>query len=63
MAVRFLWPLPKRVYRSPNLGVYAAKNGAPVGNLQRIVKADGTELRAGGSGAAPASAGSGSAKP
>jgi hypothetical protein len=42
--------------------VYAAKNGAPVGNLQRIVKADGTELRAGG-GAAPASGGSGSAKP
>jgi hypothetical protein len=30
--------------------VYAAKNGAPVGNLQRVVKADGTELRAGGGG-------------
>ena len=32
--------------------VFAAKNGAPVGNLQRIVKADGTELRAGGGGGA-----------
>jgi hypothetical protein len=32
--------------------VYAAKNGAPVGNLQKIVKADGTELRAGGGGGA-----------
>jgi len=30
--------------------VFAAKNGAPVGNLQKIVKADGTELRAMGGG-------------
>ena len=43
--------------------IFAAKNGATVGNIQRIVKADGTELtasgapggaRAGGEGAAPA---------
>jgi hypothetical protein len=27
--------------------VYAAKNGAPVGNLQKVVKADGTVLNAG----------------
>ena len=40
--------------------IFAAKNGATVGNIQRIVKADGTELtaagggaRAGGEGAAP----------
>jgi hypothetical protein len=39
--------------------VYAAKNGAPVGNLQKIVKADGTELRAGGGGAAPAAGAAG----
>ena len=42
--------------------IFAAKNGATVGNIQRIVKADGTELtaagapggRAGGAGQAPA---------
>ena len=41
--------------------IFAAKNGATVGNIQRIVKADGTELiaaggggRAGGEGAQPA---------
>ena len=42
--------------------IFAAKNGATVGNIQRIVKADGTELtaagapggRAGGEGQAPA---------
>jgi hypothetical protein len=42
--------------------IFAAKNGATVGNIQRIVKADGTELtaagapggRAGGEGAPPA---------
>ena len=33
--------------------VFAAKNGAPVGNLQKIVKADGTVLNA-GFGPAPA---------
>ena len=41
--------------------VLAAKNGAPVGNLQKIVLADGTELGAApggpGRGAAPASGG------
>jgi hypothetical protein len=31
--------------------VYAAKNGAPVGNLQKIVLADGKELATGGGGA------------
>jgi hypothetical protein len=41
--------------------VYAAKNGAPVGNLQRIVKADGTELRTGGG--APCTAGGAQAAP
>ena len=41
--------------------VYAAKNGAPVGNLQRIVKADGTELRAGGG--APGATGGAPAAP
>jgi len=34
--------------------VFVAKNGAPVGNLQKIVLANGTELSAGG--AAPAAA-------
>jgi len=31
--------------------VFVAKNGAPVGNLQKIVLANGTELSAGGGGA------------
>jgi hypothetical protein len=31
--------------------IFAAKNGATVGNIQRIVKADGTELTAAGGGA------------
>ena len=31
--------------------VFVAKNGAPVGNLQKIVMADGKELSAGGGGA------------
>jgi hypothetical protein len=43
--------------------VYAAKNGAPVGNLQKIVKADGTELRAGGGGGAAAGAPGATAAP
>jgi hypothetical protein len=36
--------------------IFAAKNGAPVGNLQRLVFADGRELGTGGRGAAPAAA-------
>jgi hypothetical protein len=31
--------------------IFVAKNGAPVGNLQKIVLANGTELSAGGGGA------------
>ena len=34
--------------------VFVAKNGAPVGNLQKIVMADGKEYSAGGGGASPA---------
>ena len=36
--------------------VFVAKNGAPVGNLQRIVLADGKQLGTGGGGAAPPAA-------
>ena len=36
--------------------IFAAKNGAPVGNLQKLVFADGRELGTGGRGAAPAAA-------
>jgi hypothetical protein len=40
--------------------IFAAKNGATVGNLQKIVMADGKELTAAGApGAAPAGAGGG----
>jgi hypothetical protein len=39
--------------------IFVAKNGAPVGNLQKIVLANGTELSAGGGGAAPRGAGPG----
>jgi Family of unknown function (DUF6152) len=37
--------------------VFAAKNGAPVGNLQKVVKADGTVLNAGFAPAPPAGQG------
>jgi uncharacterized protein DUF6152 len=36
--------------------VFVAKNGAPVGNLQRIVMADGKQLGTGGGGAPPPAA-------
>jgi len=36
--------------------VFVAKNGAPVGNLQRIVLADGKQLGTGGGAPAPAAA-------